>query len=171
MNLTLPTSAGLIAKERHLAAVFTETFDHEKLPSLGSKLAVPMTKLLSEVIDGWSEYGFPEFAVVDEIWRGVCSLLNSITRAEHTLTGAEARKRNRLRQCRTELADLMRYLIVARPDWNFSIPESLTAQLLTVRVSPLAYLWAVWNLFWSALRHPLSNTTIDLSTGRVLYRA
>lgn len=38
------------------------------------------------------------------------------------------------------------------------------------RIAPLAYLRAMGNLFWSAIRHPLSNTTIDLSTGRVLYR-
>lgn len=41
---------------------------------------------------------------------------------------------------------------------------------VVVRVPPLAYLRAMANLFWSAIRHPLSETTIDLSTGRVLYR-
>lgn len=33
-----------------------------------------------------------------------------------------------------------------------------------------SYLRSMWNLFWSAIRHPLSETTIDLSTGRVRYR-
>lgn len=41
----------------------------------------------------------------------------------------------------------------------------------TVRIPPLAYLRAMANLFWSCLRHPLSEATIDLSTGRVLYRS
>ncbi len=33
-----------------------------------------------------------------------------------------------------------------------------------------AYLRAMANLYWSCLRHPLSETTIDLGTGRVLSR-
>ncbi len=43
--------------------------------------------------------------------------------------------------------------------------------VFVVRIPPLAYLLAMTNLFWSAIRHPLSETTIDLSTGRVLYRS
>ncbi|MFO0796506.1 MAG: hypothetical protein U0804_03455 [Gemmataceae bacterium] len=49
--------------------------------------------------------------------------------------------------------------------------EQLRAEVLTIRISPLAHLRAMWNLWWSAVRHPLSETTIDLSTGRVLSRA
>jgi hypothetical protein len=40
-----------------------------------------------------------------------------------------------------------------------------------IRIPWWAYLRSMWNLFWSAIRHPFSETTIDLSTGRVLYRA
>jgi len=29
----------------------------------------------------------------------------------------------------------------------------------------------MWNLFWSGIRHPWRETTIDLTTGRVLYRS
>ncbi|HJZ90916.1 MAG TPA: hypothetical protein VKE40_08590 [Gemmataceae bacterium] len=35
-------------------------------------------------------------------------------------------------------------------------------------ISPLAYARAVWNVFWSAIRHPFTTTAIDLSTGRVV---
>lgn len=66
--------------------------------------------------------------------------------------------------------ELMRYVVVAAPEWELTVPEHLAAKVWTVRIPPLAHLRAMWNLFWSALRHPLSNTTIDLSTGRVLYR-
>jgi hypothetical protein len=41
------------------------------------------------------------------------------------------------------------------------------AAMPTHRISPLAYCRAVGTLFWTALRHPLSTTPIDLSTGRV----
>jgi hypothetical protein len=68
------------------------------------------------------------------------------------------------------LADLMRVVLMSHPEWNLEVPDALTDRIWTVRIPPLAYLRAMWNLFWSAIRHPLSETTIDLSTGRVLYR-
>lgn len=42
--------------------------------------------------------------------------------------------------------------------------------VLTYRIPWWANLLSMANLFWSAVRHPWSETTIDLSTGRVLYR-
>lgn len=68
------------------------------------------------------------------------------------------------------LRQLLRYVAVAAPEWELQTPDHLVAEVWTVRVSPLASLRAMANMFWSAVRHPLSNTTIDLSTGRVLYR-
>jgi hypothetical protein len=66
---------------------------------------------------------------------------------------------------------LLRYAVVAGTEWReAAVPDHLAAEVWTVRISPFAYLRAMWNLFWSAIRHPLSETTIDLSTGRVLYR-
>ena len=50
------------------------------------------------------------------------------------------------------------------------LPESRSEAVETIRIPPFAYLRAMGNLFWSSIRHPLSETTIDLSTGRVLYR-
>ncbi|MFO0824497.1 MAG: hypothetical protein U0792_15505 [Gemmataceae bacterium] len=70
----------------------------------------------------------------------------------------------------TRLRELMRSALVEMPEWELPISDELAAKVWTVRISPLAYLRAMWNLFWSAIRHPLSETTIDLSTGRVLYR-
>jgi hypothetical protein len=55
-------------------------------------------------------------------------------------------------------------------DGGVELPEPIGEAVCTVRIPPLAYLRAMGNLFWSAIRHPLSETTIDLSTGRVLYR-
>lgn len=38
-----------------------------------------------------------------------------------------------------------------------------------VRAIPwLGYLRSIWTLFWTAIRHPLTTTAIDLSTGRVV---
>jgi hypothetical protein len=54
-------------------------------------------------------------------------------------------------------------------NWHLVTPH-LADEVLIIRIPPIAYLRAMWNLFWSAIRHPLSETTIDLSTGRVLYR-
>ena len=47
-------------------------------------------------------------------------------------------------------------------------PQPAADESLTVRIPALIYLRAMVNLFWSAIRHPLSETTIDLNTGRVL---
>ncbi|VTT98249.1 unnamed protein product [Gemmataceae bacterium] len=68
------------------------------------------------------------------------------------------------------LVDLIRFVLVAKPELELGLAEDLEAVVWTVRISPRAHLRAMWNLFWSAILHPLSNTTIDLSTGRVLYR-
>jgi len=67
--------------------------------------------------------------------------------------------------------ELARLVLVENPEWGLTLPGDLDPIVWTVRISPLAYMRTMWNLFWSALRHPFSNTTIDLSTGRVLYRS
>ena len=69
------------------------------------------------------------------------------------------------------IVDLVRTLVVAHPDWELPITGSLSDALWKLRISPWSNLRAMANLFWSAIRHPLSNTTIDLSTGRVAYRS
>ena len=66
--------------------------------------------------------------------------------------------------------ELARIVLLSRPDLNLTLPPELEEIVWTIRLSPFAYLRAMANLFWSAIRHPLSETTIDLSTGRVLYR-
>jgi hypothetical protein len=68
------------------------------------------------------------------------------------------------------LVGQIRTLIVAHPELEARLPSDLADAVYTVRIPPLAYLRSMWSLFWSAIRHPLSDTTIDLSTGRVLYR-
>ena len=68
------------------------------------------------------------------------------------------------------LAEFMRTMALTWTGPELFTPDELYAAVWTIRMSPLAYLRAMWNLFWSAIRHPLSDTTIDLSTGRVLYR-
>ena len=55
-------------------------------------------------------------------------------------------------------------------DANDTIFSDLVSDPVTIQITSLAYLRAMGNLFWSAIRHPLSDTTIDLSTGHVLRR-
>lgn len=71
---------------------------------------------------------------------------------------------------RDRLVELLRRAAVEKPEWDLTVPNDLAPVVWTVRIPPLAYLRAMANLFWSAVRHPWSETTIDLSTGRVLYR-
>jgi hypothetical protein len=37
-----------------------------------------------------------------------------------------------------------------------------------VKITPLAYLRSMWLILWSAFRHPLTTTVIDLETGRIV---
>ncbi len=68
-------------------------------------------------------------------------------------------------------AELMRTIAMTWPELDLIAPSDIHETVWTVRVSPAAYLRAVWSLLWSAIRHPLSDTTIDLCTGRVLRRS
>jgi hypothetical protein len=68
------------------------------------------------------------------------------------------------------LAELMRTMAVVWEELELETPDEIFEAVWTICISPTAYLRAMWNLFWSAIRHPLSETTIDLSTGWVLYR-
>jgi len=68
-----------------------------------------------------------------------------------------------------QLKLLQSIILVWPPALDF-FTEEFQSQVLTFRIPWWAYLRSMWNLFWSAIRHPFSETTIDLSTGRVLYR-
>jgi hypothetical protein len=68
------------------------------------------------------------------------------------------------------LADLMRTMAVVWQELDLTTPDDIYKAVWTIRIPPLAYLRAMGNLFWSAIRHPLSETTIELKTGRLLAR-
>jgi hypothetical protein len=92
-----------------------------------------------------------------ETWAAFCALASAAATRNDTIL-------------LDRLAEIARAVLVSRPELALSVPTDLEEVVWTVRISPLAYLRAMGNLFWSAIRHPLSETTIDLSTGRVLYR-
>ena len=68
------------------------------------------------------------------------------------------------------LAELMRTMAVVWQELELDTADDLFEAVWTFRIPPLAYLRAMWNLFWSSILHPLSETTIELKTGRVLRR-
>ena len=49
-----------------------------------------------------------------------------------------------------------------------AIFTDLDSDPVTIHIPSIAYFRAMGNLFWSAIRHPLLDTTIDLSTGRTV---
>jgi hypothetical protein len=55
--------------------------------------------------------------------------------------------------------------------WELVLADHYDAEFdpIVIHIPWWAYLRTMWNLFWSCILHPLSETTIDLSTGRVLY--
>lgn len=137
--------------------------------------------LFDSVLEEGSDQHSPE--LINAGWKLACGLLRYYVAAQRHYRiavlrsfglplalpetrnlGAEVSRRLR------ELTELTRSILIDRPELNLDLPPDLVKVVWTVRIPPLAYLRAMVNLFWSAIRHPLSETTIDLSTGRVLYR-
>jgi hypothetical protein len=98
-------------------------------------------------------------------------LFNSRPGFRELMTGAMTLEQltavNRVPQ---ECARVLRLWLVYRPDLLDDLPDEVAEFVLSFRIPLWAYLRSMWNLFWSAIRYPFSETTIDLSTGRVLYR-
>jgi hypothetical protein len=69
-----------------------------------------------------------------------------------------------------QMVRLLRIGVVYYPATLHLLTPEVRSLVMTSRIPWWAHLQSMWNLFWSAIRHPLSETTIDLSTGRVLYR-
>jgi len=122
--------------------------------------------------------------MVDSVWGIICGSLRKFTTLEANarddlgkvvetkLSDDVIRAVNRMYDTVLgQIIELVRVVILSKPEWNLKLPTDLEEIVWTVRISPLAYLRAMCNMFWSAIRHPLSSTTIDLTTGRVLYRA
>lgn len=183
MNLTLPLPDWVAATQKRLEHASAEELLLDELLSLTANSAPHLIEAFTVTLSSWSQGTDPDPEGRDRWWEFACLTLlwmSAAPRVEGLLSrrtgtstpdAAELRaKVDALRAYRSELRDLMRLVIVARPEWDLAVPEELQVELWTYRISPLAYLRAMGNLFWSAVRHPLSNTTIDLSTGRVLYR-
>lgn len=62
----------------------------------------------------------------------------------------------------------MRTMAVVWEEVELETPDEIFEVVWTITISPGAYLRSMWNLFWSSIRHPLSETTIELRTGRIL---
>lgn len=48
-------------------------------------------------------------------------------------------------------------------------PSESSEEPIIIHVSAFAYLRTMWSLLWTAFRHPLTTTYIDVVTGEVLY--
>lgn len=67
------------------------------------------------------------------------------------------------------IKEMVRLFVLTWPDLASRLSPEQLETVFAFRIPWWAYLRAMWNLLWSCIRHPLSETTIDLSTGRVLY--
>ncbi|MBN9121798.1 MAG: hypothetical protein J0I06_22100 [Planctomycetes bacterium] len=66
------------------------------------------------------------------------------------------------------LVELMRTMVVVWQELELETPDAIYEAVWTIRIPVVAQLRAMWNLFWSSILHPRSETTIELKTGRVL---
>lgn len=176
-----PTPTLLLSRDWLRAVTARQGDTEEVLSSLGEMLAADDRLLcqFADTHDRWrcdAVWGGTSGVEVAELWGLACErmweylfALDDIREAPHgrfrTLLLQELGARA------AHLAEFMRTMTVAWEEPKLITPPELYEAIWTVRIPPLAYLRAMWNLFWSAIRHPLSDTTIDLSTGRVLYRS
>lgn len=189
MNLALPLPTWLAEQQERLGTTTPEEFLREEILRIESELTPTALGILSGLLQSWadSEEGDPPIEIRNLAWGLACSMASYpktgskldesglFPKFKDLLSSIHSVKSHRaavavLHTQRERLRELMQTVIVTRPEWNLTIPSELESEVWTVRISPRAYLRAVANLFWSAIRHPLSETTIDLSTGRVLYR-
>lgn len=73
-----------------------------------------------------------------------------------------------IRKRMDRLSDLIRTIMVVWPELELETPSDIIEAVWTITITPRAYIRAMWNLFWSSIRHPLSETVIELKTGRVM---
>ena len=110
---------------------------------------------------------------IESLWQAGCELM---AMCQQALTKSGGRTRGSpadamvliVRQRMERLAEFMRTLAVVWAELDLTTPDDIFEAVWTIRITPLAYLRAMWTLFWSSIRHPFSNTTIELKTGRVL---
>jgi hypothetical protein len=113
--------------------------------------------------------------VVLSLWETACERMRAY---QNLIDESREQPRSRFRRQflaavtrRTErLVDVMRTMVVVWQELELETPDGIFEAVWTIHIPFFARLRAMWNLFWSAILHPLSETTIDLSTGRVLYR-
>ena len=78
--------------------------------------------------------------------------------------------RSRFQNAINETIRAIRLIILYCPEAKRILSKEVLPCVMTMPIPWWAYFRTMANLFWSAIRHPLLETTIDLSTGRVLYR-
>lgn len=113
--------------------------------------------------------------LVRSYWETACEHMTAYQELrDQARTQPRGRFRRRFVAAMTErierLADLMRTMSVVWDDLNLDTPDEIHREVWTFRIPPGAYLRSMWNLYWSAILHPRSTTTVDLMTGRVVRR-
>ncbi len=111
--------------------------------------------------------------VIESLWTGACfsmTLYQDLLRLTYQLARGRFRRRfrNEVGKRADRLAEFMRTMVVVWEEPELKCPPEIFEAVWTIRIAPLAYLRAMGNLFWSSIRHPLSETKIELKTGRVL---
>jgi hypothetical protein len=126
--------------------------------------------LFAKQIEAGEPIGFDE-SVIRLGWQADCCWLSLLLNVLHDYRSQlEAGTVARLTTRANRVARFLRTMTTMWPEYELTTPDDIAGFVWTVRIPPLAYLRSMLSLFWSAIRHPLSETTIDLSTGRVLYR-
>lgn len=186
MSIAILAPEWIDEQNKRLAIITDKPKD---LPVL-NQLAALFREMVDTIEDGFHELldstddSTPMHESYELLWYYVCELFRqneatrqSIRKSAHHWFGLALPSRS-IREANQELCsqhfrliELMRLILVSKPDWNLTLPPDLKRVVWAIHISPLAYLRAMANLFWSAIRHPFSNTTIDLNTGHVLYRA
>jgi hypothetical protein len=177
MPLTAPLPTWFAVRAKQLESLDVTGTDPAAALTAVEAVAADMAEpewqqAIARMVDRWPLPVASEREFGEQAWLFFCGFLTATDRLRSRLAGRPDRADAiaRLDAEREDVIDVMRCMLIEYPDWTLPVPDHLLAAVFTVRVSWRAYLLAMWNLLWSAVRHPRSEATIDLGTGRVLYR-
>lgn len=144
----------------------------EQIATIDAKLASIEDQVTSRVM---AEAGRIDPGATKQTWDTLCGHLRYLLGSTESIQALPSSRAKRLAVAASEeyvdrMAAVIRTLVISWSELDLAVPDDLAPVVWTVRIPPLAYFRAMVTLFWAAVRHPMSETTIDLSTGRVLYR-
>jgi hypothetical protein len=141
-----------------------------KIRSLTNQLGIETTTAQIETArENWMSSVKKRWEFTQEALRNLQELEDNCRRLAK-ITGTGPRNISELREAREIVADFMRALRLTYPEFELEVADYAIEDYSTIHIPPMGYLKSAWAVLWSAVRHPFSETVINLQTGEVMAR-